>query len=260
MHDIVEAHGLPKATVFRLLTLLEGSGLVLREPRARSYTAGPRLTRLALDIMLNSSVRLARHGILQRVADESGETCNLTIVDGTEVVYIDRVESQSPLRVDLKPGSRVPLHCSASGKLFLSQLPRAKRRTILESIALKRFTDNTITHPDLLEAELDRIHASRVSLDNEEYLAGLVCIAVPVTDRNGRAIASLAIQAPIARMTPVRAMEFAPMLRTAAAAMAASFDPPEVVIDADVSPLSVPKATKRAASEKQESAESSFER
>jgi IclR family transcriptional regulator, acetate operon repressor len=252
MSDVVEAHGLPKATVFRLLSLLEDAGLVLREPRAKSYTAGPRLTRLALDVMLNSSVRLVRHGILQRVADETGETCNLTMVDGTEVMYIDRVESQSPLRIDLKPGSRVPLHCTASGKLFLSQLPRAKRRTILQSIALKRLTAHTITHPDLLEAELDRIRASRVSLDNEEYLDGLVCVAVPVMDGSGRDIASLAIQAPIARMTLARAMEHVPMLRTAAAAIAATFDPSAFEDKAAVAPSPGPRTTKRGASEQPE--------
>lgn len=222
--EIVNAMGLPKPTVFRLLALLESAGLVLREPRDKYYSVGTRLAQFALEIMMNNSVRLLRHGILQRIAEEIGETCNLTMVDGTEVVYVDRVESDWPLKIDLRPGSRVPLHCSASGKLFLSALSRSKRRTILESLTLKRFTDNTITHLDMLEAELDRIHASQVSLDNEEYLAGLMCIAVPVLDSSGRSVASLAVQAPIARLTPIRAMEYVPMLTRAATAMAATFD------------------------------------
>lgn len=223
MSEIVERLGLPKPTVFRVLATLEGAGLVAREPGGKAYTAGGRLARFGLEIMMNNSVRMERRVILQRVAEETGETCNLTVLDGNEVVYVDRVEARWPLRVDLQPGSRVPLHCSASGKLFLSQLPRQKRRTLLENLTLTRCTDKTLTHIDVLEAELDRIHANRVSLDNEEYLTGLICIAVPVTDENGRFAASLAVQAPAARMPVARAMEHVPALRSAAAAMAATF-------------------------------------
>lgn len=224
MSEIVDKLDLPKPTVFRLLATLETAGLVLREPREKHYSVGPRLARFGLEIMINNSLRLLRHGILQGVAQETGETCNLTMIDGTEVVYLDRVESQWPLRIDLKPGSRVPLHCSASGKLFLSQLAREKRRSILETLTLKRYTDNTITHIDVLDAELDRIQVSQVSLDNEEYLTGLMCIAVPVPDSSGRSVASLAVQAPIARLTASRAMEYVPTLRRAALAMAETFD------------------------------------
>jgi DNA-binding IclR family transcriptional regulator len=224
MSEIVEELGLPKPTVFRLLAMLERAGLVLREPREKYYSVGPRLAQFGLDVMMNNSVRLLRRGILQRVADEIGETCNLTMIDGTEVVYVDRVESHWPLRIDLKPGSRVPLHCTASGKLFLSQLAQPKRRAILNSLTLKRFTDNTITYVDMLDAELDRIRVSQVSLDNEEYLAGLICIAVPVPDSSGRSVAGLAVQAPIARLTAIRAMEHVPVLRRAAEDMGATFD------------------------------------
>lgn len=224
MTEIVEAMGLPKPTVFRILNTLEGAGLVLREPGGKAYTVGHRLARFGLDIMMNNSVQMARHAILQRISDETGETCNLTMLEGSDVVYIDRVESRWPLKVDLQPGSRVPLHCSASGKLFLSYLPRSKRRAMLENLVLTRVTDKTITHIDLLEAELDRIQANQVSIDNEEYLAGLICVAVPVFDSSGRIAASLAVQAPIARLPLARAMEQVPALRSAAEAMAATFE------------------------------------
>lgn len=226
MTEIVEKMDLPKPTVFRILNTIERAGLVLREPNSKAYTVGHRLARFGLDIMMNNSVQMARHAILQRIADEIGETCNLTMLDGSEVVYIDRVESRWPLKVDLQPGSRVPLHCSASGKLFLSYLPRTKRRAMLENLALERVTDKTVTHIDLLEAELDRIQANQVSIDNEEYLAGLICVAVPVFDSGGRIAASLAVQAPIARLPLVRAMEHVPVLRQAAEAMAATFEQP----------------------------------
>jgi len=243
MSEIVEERGLPKPTIFRLLAILQSAGLVLREPRNKLYTVGPRLARFGLEVMMNNSVRLMRHAILQRVADETGETCNLTMVDGTDVVYVDRVESQWPLRIDLKPGSRAPMHCSASGKLYLSQLPRSRRRALLESLTLKRFTDNTITHIDMLDAELDRIQASEVALDNEESLAGLICVAVPVRDGSGRSVASLAVQAPVARLTAIRAMEHVPVLKRAAAAMAATFE----TVEANGKTPADPAPTRRAA-------------
>lgn len=222
--EIVEDVRLPKPTVFRILNTLAGAGLILREPSGKHYTVGHRLAQFGLNIMLNNSVRSARHAILQHLAEEIGETVNLTMFDGGSVAYIDRVDAKWPLKVDLKPGSVVPAHCSASGKLFLSQLPRARRRAMLENMKLTRYTDKTITHVDLLEAELDRIRSNRVSLDNEEYMAGLICVAVPVTDKNGQTIASIAVQAPVARLSLARAMDHVPELRRAAEATAATFD------------------------------------
>jgi DNA-binding IclR family transcriptional regulator len=224
MSELVEAHGLPKPTVFRVLATLEEAGLVTREPIDKLYSQGPRLAQLGLAIMMNQSMRRERRAILQQVADETGETCNLTMVDGVDVVYLDRVESRWPLRIDLSPGSRVPLHCSASGKLFLSLLPAAKRRALLQSLSLTRYTERTISDRDALEAELDSIRRTRVGIDNEEYLAGLVCVAVPVTDKANGHIATIALQAPSARFPLQRAMECVPLLDNAATAMARTFE------------------------------------
>lgn len=224
MSEIVAELGLPKPTVFRILSTLEDADLVLREPSGKDYSIGNRLARFGLDIMMNNSVRMMRHAILQKVAEQIGETCNLTMLDGSNVVYIDRVESSWPLKVDLKPGSLVPLHCSASGKLFLSRLPRPKRRALLENLVLTRYTERTITDIDLLEAELDRVKASQVAVDNEEYLAGLVCVAVPVTLKDGHLCASLAVQAPVARLPVARALGYVTLLTRAAESMATTFD------------------------------------
>jgi IclR family acetate operon transcriptional repressor len=221
--EIVEQMRLPKPTVFRLLSTLEKGGWILRQPGDKDYTVGSRLANFGLDIMTNSSVRAVRHTILANIASKLGETCNITMLDGSEIIYIDRIESQWPLKVDLQPGTRVPLHCSASGKLFLSQMRSAKRRTLLQNLVLRRFTDNTITNLDLLESELDRTRNSRIGIDNEEFLDGLICVAVPILDMEGQIAAALAVQAPVARLTLARAMEYVPDLKAAAAAMAETF-------------------------------------
>lgn len=225
--EVMSGVGLPKPTVYRILGLLEHSGLVLREPDGKRYTAGPRLAHFGTEILMNSSVRGARHAILQRLVDELGETCNFTMLDGSEVIYLDRVETAAPLRMNLQPGSRVPLHCTASGKLFLAMMPRARRAKLLDNLPLRRYTDNTITDRGRLEAELERIRRDKTSTDNEEYLTGLVCVAVPVMSREGKPCASVAVHAPIARMSLDDARGHVPALRRAAMALTQTYQESE---------------------------------
>jgi IclR family transcriptional regulator, acetate operon repressor len=214
----------PKPTVYRMLQQLEQAGLLVKEPDGKRYAPGARLAKLAEDVLLNAQVRAARHAILQRLVDELGETCNYTMPAGTEVVYLDRVETAWPLRFHLQPGSRVPLHCSASGKLFLAYMAPVQRNRLLDHLQYKGYTPNTITTRIRLEAELARIRAQGYALDNEEYLDGLVCIAVPVFDpRNRQKVrGSVAVQAPASRLPVDRATSALPALQRTALAFGRS--------------------------------------
>ena len=223
LQDLADGAALPKPTVYRMLAMLETAGLATREPDGRRLAAGPRLVRFALDVQLSSAVRAPRHAILKRLADQLGETVNLTMLDGSEVVYLDRVETAWPLRMTLQPGSHVPLHCTASGKLLLALLPKASRERIAAQLPLSRYTDSTITDPRRFAGELARIRANRYATDNEEFHAGLVCVAVPVIGKK-RACAALAVHAPVSRMPLDRALSYLPVLRRAAAAMGSTLD------------------------------------
>jgi DNA-binding IclR family transcriptional regulator len=219
---LVESSRLPKPTVYRMLAMLEEAGMVAREPAGRGYAPGPRLAALGRNVMLNGSLRAQRHAILARLVEAIGETCNFTMLDGAEVVYLDRVEAAWPLRMTLAPGSHVPLHCTASGKLLLALLPKAARTRLIAHLPLTRYTDTTITDGRRLAAELAQIRASRFATDNEEYHTGLVCVAVPVVDPRNRACAAIAVQALASRMPLQRALEHLPDLRRAADAMGAA--------------------------------------
>jgi DNA-binding IclR family transcriptional regulator len=223
LQEVTDAAHLPKPTVYRMLGVLEDAGLVAREPEGRRMVAGPRLARLAHDVMRNEALRAPRHAILKRLAEEVGETVNLTMLDRGEVVYLDRVETAWPLRMTLQPGSRVPLHCTASGKLLLALLPTARRRRIVDELALTPFTEHTIVDRRKFDAELAGIRRAGLATDNEEYLAGLVCVAVPVT-ASGRVAACVAVQVPLARMSLPHAMDHLPALRRAADALGDTFD------------------------------------
>jgi DNA-binding IclR family transcriptional regulator len=222
--DIAQDVDLPKASLHRMLASLEAGGLVIREPgQKNAYVIGPRLAQLGLGVMMHSGARRLRHAILAHLVADLGETCNLTMLHETEVLYLDRMEAPWPLRLDLKPGSHVPAHCSASGKLLLAMLPREQRSAIVHTLKLERFTPNTITDPELLEAELDRTAHKRIAIDNEEFVAGIACVAAPVMGENNTCIAAIAVHAPVSRAPLSRALEFVPRLQDAAQELAKTF-------------------------------------
>jgi DNA-binding IclR family transcriptional regulator len=223
-NEIMGWVGLPKPTVYRTCAALESMGMVQRVPDSKRLIVGPRLRALALDVMLDAPNRGPIHGILQSLSRDIGETCTFTMLDGNEVLVIDRVESAEPLRIQIHSGSRIPLHCSASGKLFLGMLPRALSRRLIDSAPLRAATPNTIVDPKRLEQELARIRKEKLSRDNEELASGLVAIAVPVMGRRGRICGTVSVNAPTSRLSLERAEAHVPALRTAAEKIATSFE------------------------------------
>lgn len=220
LQSLVVQTGLPKPTLHRMLQQLEGAGLLTRHSDGRHYGTGARLRRMAEDVLLNDSRQGARRMILSQLAVDIGESCNLTAVSGNDVIYLDRVETSHPLRVHLEAGSRVPIHASASGKMITSQYGDTPRRRLLTSAQLRAFTSNTVTDPDVLEKELGSIRQLGYALDRQEYLEGLVCLAVLIPTDTGRSNQALAIQAPVIRKSIDDLIELLPVVRAAAKRMA----------------------------------------
>lgn len=219
LQDLVDQTGLPKPTVHRMLQQLESAGLLQREGGGRHYGIGTRLRRLAENLLLNDSLHGARHAVLRRLVEEVGESCNITALSGGEVVYLDRVETAAPLRFYLHPGSRVPVHCSASGKLFLSQMSPAQRRRLLASSPLEAYTPRTLTDLEQLEGEVRRVRSDGFALDQEEFLPGLLCIAALVPSDDGPSNLCVAVQAPVVRLDSQKARQLLPALQRAAQAL-----------------------------------------
>ena len=116
------------------------AAILARDADERLFGVGPALRRLAFSTLNHGVVRGLRHDVLAQLVETIGETCNFTTQDGTEVLYLDRVEAKWPLRLTLDVGSHVPLHCTASGKLFLAMMPADEREAVIERIALPRMT------------------------------------------------------------------------------------------------------------------------
>lgn len=227
--ELASALNAPRPSVHRWLGTLVSAGMLQRAPDGRRLELAPRASQLAFSILANRPGSALRHAILKRVAQDLGEACNLTVLHGAHVTYIDRVETAWALRIMFQRGSQVPVHCSASGKLFLAFMPSAKRGALLNSLALERFTENTVTERDALVQQCKEIRKQGYAVDREEYLTGLVCLAVPVLQKVGRArscVAAVAVQAPVARLNSEQLLGTLPRMQAAAAALAASLDLP----------------------------------
>ncbi|MGL5165758.1 MAG: IclR family transcriptional regulator [Afipia sp.] len=223
--ELVTTVGIPKPTMHRWLSSLETAGLLQRTPDGRRYELAARAARLAFSILSNKPGGAIRHEILRRVVQDIGETCNLTVLDGTQVTYLDRVESEWPLRITFQQGSKVPAYCSASGKLFLALMQPAKRDLTLSEMQFERLTENTLIDKSSFLKELSNIRRDGYALDREEFMSGLVCLAVPIFQKKGRSrtcVAALAIQAPVTRLSCTDILTKLPVLQGAAKALATS--------------------------------------
>jgi len=215
--QLMQITGMPKASLHRTLAIFEEAGLVAREPGGRTYAPGARIARLAIKTLTHDSTSAIRHSVLRMLVSELGETCNLAVLRRGELFYLDRVEADWPLRLHLPPGTVLPPHCSASGKLLLAFKPLDERLQLIENLPLAKFTNRTITDQRLLESELERIASTGYAVDNEEYVLGVSCVAVPVRDAMGDVVAAIAVHAATARLPLNQAMEHIPKLKEASA-------------------------------------------
>jgi DNA-binding IclR family transcriptional regulator len=207
---------LPKPTIHRLCATLEAAGFLKRALDGRRYTVGPRLRIMALSFLHTEEQQVLMRAVLERISKKVGETANISVPDQNRMQYIDRVETRWPLRVQFPVGSHVPLHCTSAGKMYLSSMRPAARSRLLQHLTLEKHAANTIIGVEDLEADLAEISARGYSTDNEEFIDGMVAVAVPVLDGDGRLLATLSIFAPAVRMSLDSAIGWVPDLRKAA--------------------------------------------
>ncbi len=206
---------IPKPSMHRLLQQLEADNYVQTNMRGL-LVPGDRMHRIALGVLHSSRFKALRQAILKNLAETIGETCGIAIPDGTEMIYYDRVQTNWPLRIYLPIGSHTPAWCTASGKLYLSSLPKDRRQRIIAKLALDKLARNTLTETDLLETELLKIQADELGVDNEEFVDGMVACAVPIKDEDGKLFACLFTHAPVIRKSLHELLAFEPVMRQAA--------------------------------------------
>jgi IclR family acetate operon transcriptional repressor len=207
-----------KSTLHRLLGTLEARGFVRRDPISLRYSLGIRMLELGTAVTARSALARAAHPVLDRLALRSRHTVNLAVLDGDEILYVAKRESAEPLRLTVEVGRRLPAHCTALGKAMLAFRPAPEvRRLFGRRRRLQRFTPSTITDPHKLLRHLDEVRRTGVAVDREELIPGLRCLAAPVLDFTGHAVAAMSISAPAVTLGEERVTELRPMLVEAVA-------------------------------------------
>lgn len=214
--EINQKLGLPKPTIHRLFATLEAEGFLQREIDGRSYAPGRRLRKMSTGVLSSLRVRTARLAILNALAEKIGETCNISVPDRDAMIYIDRVETKWPLRIQLPIGTNVPFYCTASGKMYLSKLKKAHLERYLGSVKFEQQTPGTITDKTALHAEIRRTREQGFAQDDEEFMEGMIALAVPIIDVHGRLVSTLSFHAPTQRLTLQQAYAYLDDLREGA--------------------------------------------
>ena len=217
---LADAIGLPKPTMHRLLATAEAEGFLQRDVDGKSYGPGKRLRRLAANTLSTQRMRTERLAIMRSLAEEVGETCNLAAPSRFNMVYLDRVETHWPLRIQLPVGTQVPFHCTASGKMYLSSLRSDKLARLLASLDLEKRTQRTIVDHEALRAELAITRERGFATDDQEFMDGMSAIAVPIRDSQHRLLTTLSIHAPDQRQSVATLEEHLDPLLSAAAQLA----------------------------------------
>jgi DNA-binding IclR family transcriptional regulator len=206
--DLAAEVHLGASTVHRIVRALCEGGYLAQDPASERYHLGPTTVLLGQLASERLGLSLARDE-LEALARETGESVNLGVRQGADVLVVLRVESNQPLRFDQEPGTRVPVHASAMGKALLAFSPGAPGDIVAALPDLERLTSNTVTTRKRLVAELEAVRRDGFAQNNEERNVGVRAIAAPVLDRTGVARAAVAVQGPTVRMAPERTGELA---------------------------------------------------
>jgi IclR family pca regulon transcriptional regulator len=193
--EIAREVGLNKSTTHRYVNTLAVLGYLHQDPESRKYRLGARAVEIGFAALNSIEITRIAAGPLQRLADETGFTVSMAVLDGPEIVYIERRRAGQDRQLDLnlQVGSRLPAYCTALGKVLLAAEPPAQLRALLDRIDLARRAPNTITAREHLLAALDRIRRGAVAVNDEELTPGLRAIAVGVRDRSRRVVAAINI-------------------------------------------------------------------
>lgn len=203
--------GLHPSSAFRILGAMIAVGFVERDANSH-YSLGKKLLRLGSKVRHGVDIREEARDVMEKLRDQVSETVNLTVREGDEVIYIERVTPNRMMRVEQVVGSRAPLHVTAVGKLMLGELGDTFLRAYAKRTGLKRYTPHTHTTQTALLKDVRESSASGYALDNEEAEMGVGCIGALIRDGSGAAIAGLSISAPIER----RQQQWAALLQESA--------------------------------------------
>jgi len=187
--------GLSRSTTHRYIATLAGLGYLEQDSASRKYRLGPRVLDLGFSAINSMDLREVAAPHLQALSDETGHTVNMAVLDGADIVYIDRCRTskrgQREIDLNLHVGSRLPAYCTSMGKVLLAYLSPEEQRAALKRVRFAQRGPNTLTEKEELLAELERVRTAGLAVNNEELAYGLRSIAAPVRGPSGDVVAAI---------------------------------------------------------------------
>ncbi|MET7403151.1 IclR family transcriptional regulator [Dactylosporangium sp. NPDC005572] len=203
--DLSRAVGLNRSTTYRYVATLASLGYVQQDADTRKYALGPRVIDLGFAALSSMEVTRVAHRHLQALSDETGYAASMAVLDGPDIVYVERCRSRRTAGVavdlNLHVGSRLPAYCTSMGKVLLAHREPVALRTLLDRTDLARRGPKTIVAREQLMAALARVRQSGIAVSDEELAPGLRSIAAPVRDRTGHVVAAINVAAHLTTWT-----------------------------------------------------------
>ena len=196
--NLASSLNIPLPTVYRFLDILSEEKFISTDPSG-TFVPGDRLRSIVLNSLQYEPRITQRRAILRRLSNRLDETVSLSVPRGEELVYFDRLESHWPFQINLKTGDPLPLHCCASGKLYLSSFDLEDALNVFRNIRAEKRARNTIVSVRKFTMELSRISRQGYALDNEEWFDDMIGASVPIRNRRGALCACLSTHALITR-------------------------------------------------------------
>lgn len=219
--DIAQKLGVHKSTAHRLVRTLERAGFLTRNSNTGAYGLGLKLVELGAVVLNNLELRRQARLHLERLHRDTQQTVHLAILDDGEVVYVDKIEGNTPVRLYSQVGRRAPAHCTALGKVLLAHLPPNAAREILIRKGMRRYTPDTIVSVSELMQHLVTVRERGYALDLVEHEPLVHCVAAPIRDYTGRVVAALSVTLIAARVPEEEIARHVALVKRTAAAISA---------------------------------------
>ena len=195
--EISESLNLDKSTAFRLVSTLRHSQFIVQNPANSKYANSYKLFELGQNVLHQTDLIAKAYPYMREISMRTGETVNLAIHEGMEVVYVEKIETEDIVKISMSIGQRRPMYCTAVGKAILAYLPEPQRQDLASRFDFKPFTPTTIRDKQSLLNILTKVRADGYALDDQEHWPGIRCVAAPLLNGREEAVAAISVSMPI---------------------------------------------------------------
>lgn len=194
--ELSQALTMDKATVHRLINTIKEAGYIVQNPCSRKYSNSIKLFTIGNHIIERTGLKEIARPYLEAVAEETMETINLSMHSENDIVYVDKIESNSAIKVGIKIGTALPMYCTGMGKAILAFLPEENLNEIVKNTSFRKRTVKTVSNQEALFEQLNFIRKNGYAKDAEEFVVGLISFAAPIFDYRNTPVAAISISMP----------------------------------------------------------------